>query len=118
MKLLRDPALSISLGISGDTCSNLENKPFSLVSAKLTQKYPIHNLNLTFSEDLMKLTDETIQDMLNDEVFELRVRSAFDYDDIFMGVHKRQENMTKSEVILNEEDRLKFFWNITEFKGN
>ena len=26
--------------------------------------------------------------------------------------------MTKSEVILNEEDRLKFFWNITEFKGN
>ena len=87
MKLLRDPTLSKSLEISGNTCSNLENKPFSLESVKLTQKYPIHNLNLTFSEDLLKLTDDTIQDMLNDEVFELKVRSAFEYDDVFTGVH-------------------------------
>ena len=26
--------------------------------------------------------------------------------------------MTKSEAFVNEEERLKFFWNITEFKGN
>ena len=83
MKLQRDPALSKSLGISGNTCTNLKNKPFFFVSAKLTQKYPIHKLSLTFSEDLMKLPDETIQDLLNDTVFELRVKSAFDYDDLF-----------------------------------
>ena len=87
MRLARDPSLKEALGIRGDSCTNLKNKPFSFVSAKLTQKYPIHKLTVTFSEDLLKLTDESVQDLLNDQVFELKVRSAIEYDDIFEGFH-------------------------------
>ena len=83
----------------------------------MTKAYPSHELTLTFSENLRNLTEESIKIFIRDNVFDFRVRSALEYDDLFRGVFKKDDNMEWNEEILSEENRLKFFWNITKFNG-
>ena len=60
MKLQRDPQMKRTFNIRDGTCHDLKNGSFELKNMKLTQKYPVHELLVTFSDRLLPLNMEFI----------------------------------------------------------
>ena len=61
-----------------------------------------------------------VRDYINDEVLDLRARSAIDYEEVVQGVNiysNVTEDAADNEKDLTEEmKRLQFTWNLTDYR--
>ena len=116
MKMQRDPEIKKAFNLPPGKCQELDESPFEMTDITLKQKYPVHELTVTFSDKFLFLSMENVKELLDENVFDFKVRSGVEYDDVFDGYHHLQNITDKQNSI--EAQKLRFTWNITKFKGN